>query len=203
MAEVSDSAANAQVSPLMGKSHKMTLGLVFAAAIIAAFAFIAFYSPKEPSYAGKPVSFWCDQLPFTHQLPPALGGGFSRGWRSSTNQTEQNRLREMEEQALTAIDTLGTNCLPTLLSRLKKRRSPLQFESRKLAANLGFIKRTEVGIWHMRRMEALTGIVELGYRSSAATQELEILKSDPDPWLTAAASYALQQVGPKKIRFIP
>jgi hypothetical protein len=103
----------------------------------------------------------------------------------------------MEEQALTAIDTLGTNCLPALLSRLQKRRSPLEFESRKLAAKLGFIKRTEVGIWHMHRMEALTGILALGDRAKGAVPKLAALKADPDPWLSAAASYALQQVSPE------
>jgi hypothetical protein len=79
----------------------------------------------------------------------------------------------------------------------------LQFESRKLAAKLGFIKRTEVGIWHMRRMEALTGIVALGDRARAVTRELEILKSNPDPWLSAAASYALQQISPPETRLFP
>jgi hypothetical protein len=167
---------------------------VFGAILAALLVVICFCVPRERSYAGKPVSLWCDYLPFTDQLPAALGGKFARMYRSSTNQAEQARFRDLETQALLAINTLGTNCLPELLSRLRKERSPIQFESRKLAAKLGFIKRTEVDNWHTRRTSALTGILELADRAKTIAPELTALKGDADPWLSAAASYALKQI---------
>src|SRR5436190_21764571 len=111
----------------MRMSRKKKLGAAFAALVTAAFALICFPPSREPSYAGKPLSYWCDHLPFTEQLGAPLAAGFFRGYRSSTNQAEQRRFREMEEKALTAIDTLGTNFLPALLSCLQKKRSPLEF----------------------------------------------------------------------------
>lgn len=167
---------------------------IFTALLIALALVIWFCIPREPLYAGKPVSFWCDYLPFTDKVPAGFAGSFTRMYRASTNQTEQARFRDLEAQALLAIDIQGTNCLPELLSRLRKRHSPIQFESRKLAAKLGFIPQREVGIWHMRRMSALTGILELGSRAKTIAPELKALKGDPDAWLSAAASYALKQI---------
>jgi CRISPR/Cas system-associated protein endoribonuclease Cas2 len=70
----------------------------------------------------------------------------------------------------------------------------VQFELRKISAKLGFIKQTEVGIWQMRRMRALTGILQLGEKANGATSQLLALKDSADPWLRAAASYALNQM---------
>lgn len=172
----------------MTRRHLLIITLVF----VVLGGAIWLSTPGEPMYHGKPPSFWCDHLPFT-----GFGGRFTRGYRSSTNQTEANSLREMQFQALEAVNALGTNCLPDLLARLQRRNSPLQLESRKLAARLGFIKRSEVGIWHMGRMRALTGIVELGDRAQGIVPELTTLKTNADPWLSAAASYALNQISIK------
>jgi len=182
---------------LLTKRTALTSAVALAVVAVAVLAIIGSRSSKEPSYAHKSLSFWCDQLPFTEQGLPRYGGGFTRAFRGSTNQAEQNTFRELERQGLDAIDALGTNCLPKLLARLQKRNSPLQHESRKLAARLGLIKRSEVGLWHMRRMRALTGIVELGDRAKGIVPELTALKADPDPWLSAAASYALSQIATK------
>ena len=137
------------VRPLMIIARNKAFGAIYAALLTAIAVVICCCVPRERSYAGKPVSLWCDYLPFTDQMPAALGGSFARMYRSSTNQAEQARFRDLEKQALLAINTLGTNCLPELLSRLRQEYSSMQFESRKLAAKVGFIKRTEVGIWHM------------------------------------------------------
>jgi len=161
---------------------------------VAALAILGFRTFREPSYAGKPFSFWCDRLPFTEQVSTPLGSRFARAQQYSRNGGEQQQFSETEQQALAAIDALGTNCLPGLLARLRRRNSPLVFESRKLAARLGLIKRTPVGIWHVQRMRALTGIIELGSRAKVIEPELTALKTDADPWLRAAASYALNQM---------
>lgn len=178
---------------LVRVSRKKAFTAMVASAAIGAAGLIWFHSSREPVYRGKPLSFWCDQLPFTYQLPPG-GSQFVRLHRNSTNQTEQATLREMERQALMAIDAFGTNSLPELLSRLRKPRSPLRFEMRKISSKLGFIRQTEVGIWHTRREQALTGILQLGEKASDAEPELLILKESAEPWLSAAASYALNQM---------
>src|SRR4051812_24787779 len=90
-------------------SRLKTSAGVLAVLAVAVLVILWDLSFKEPSYAGKPLSFWCAQLPFT-----GFGGRFTRGYRSSTNQTEANSLREMQFQALEAVNALGTNCLPYL-----------------------------------------------------------------------------------------
>jgi len=164
----------------------------FIALLISTYLVICLRSSSDRLYAGKSVSFWCDRLPYTDMID----GSFARKYRSATNPAEQDSLRDMEKQALLAITTLGTNCLPELLGRLRAVNSPLQFETKLAAAKLGLMKQTEVRNWHMRRMSALTGIVELGPAARDLVPELASLTDDADPWLSAAAGYALKQISP-------
>src|SRR5882762_6896004 len=107
---------------LLTERTALTSAVALAVVAVAVLAIIGSRSSKEPSYAHKTLSFWCDQLPFTEQRLPRYGGGFTRAFRGSTNQAEQNTFRELEWQALHAIDALGTNCLPKLLARLQRRK---------------------------------------------------------------------------------
>ncbi len=171
--------------------NKIFLAMVTALAILGSLI-ICLRSSREACYDGKSVSFWCDHLPPTVQLP---GAGFAKGFYSSTNLQENKMLREMQEQALVAIDALGTKCLPELLSRLRRKDSPsqIQIQSRILAVRMGLIKPSG----DPREM-ALTGILELGDRAKAIEPELTALKNDTDPWLSAAASYAVKSIRPRE-----
>jgi hypothetical protein len=155
--------------------------------------FICLRHSTEPVYDGKPLRFWCDHLPGTFQFP---GADFVRGFYGSTNQQEAKELRHTQEQALLAINALGTDCLPELLTRLRKKppTSKIEIQSRWLAIRTGLMKP-----WRDPREMALTGIVELGHRARLIDPELTALTTNTDPWLRAAASYALDIVNRQEI----
>jgi hypothetical protein len=172
-------------------SQRLLLALLLAVVGTAVLCIVHFRSASGAMYAGKALSYWCDQLPPTVQMP---GIGFTRMHRSSAIRLRQQTLGEIEDQAEAAINELGTNCLPVLLGRLQRDYSPVQFEARKVLAKLRIINPSEVGVWQDRREQALTGIVLLGSRADAILPELTRLQGNADPWLSAAAGYTVRQI---------
>ena len=143
----------------------------------------------EPTYAGQDLTYWCDRLPRTVQIPLPTGEvGFGK-----------ENLTPTSKQALKAIDAMGTNALPALFSHFQRKHSRLQFELRKFEARFGLIKPTEIGTLQMRRERALTGILELGGQARGITPELLTLTRNTDSWLSASARYVLQQIAPGEL----
>src|SRR3954470_11104211 len=94
------------------------------------------FTAPLPRHQGKSVSLWCDQLPVTVPFP-LNPHGFARMTRNTSSLTEQFQLQDQERAGLLAIQALGTNCMPYLLSRLCEKHSPLQLKWRNAAAKWG------------------------------------------------------------------
>jgi hypothetical protein len=156
----------------------LRLTIPVGAVITAMLLVTEFRNGSERRYAGKSLTYWCDQLPPTIQIP---GVGFMVN-------------RSGESQAEKAISTLGTNCLPVLLSRLQTEYSPIRFALRKALAKLRVIRPQEVGQWQVRREQALTGIMLLGRNADRVLPKLAILRGSADPWLSSAAAYMATEI---------
>jgi hypothetical protein len=120
----------------------------------------------EPSYKGRPISFWLDQ--FT----------------SSRSASERS-------QAQLAITRIGTNGLPVLLAMIGKRdskpRGALQnFMERQSVGHL-----RSAAEYHLM---ARNGFCVLGHTASPAEPQLAKLSRDQDPDISTMAGAALIDV---------
>src|SRR5829696_1948468 len=84
-------------------------------------AMICFLARREPTYEGKPMSYWFDQLPATYvesarQVQVAYLGDASR--MTSDPEAEWEETMKRAQTARKAVAALGTNCLDALVERL-------------------------------------------------------------------------------------
>src|SRR6266478_1638735 len=96
----------------MGKTRRLLL-LAVLIAMLGFVSWLVLSQPSEPVYQGKPLSFWCDQ------------------YASSVG---QNPDFDLHGRATSAISTIGTNAIPTLLRWLKARDSKFKLKFIELAS---------------------------------------------------------------------
>jgi hypothetical protein len=131
----------------------------------ALFVVIRNTSTREPSYDGKPLSWWCEQIN-SKGLP-----------------------NKPDEEAMKAVRALGTNAIPWLLSELGKSANGFLMAGNQL---LGY---QQVVKWRLpggslfddynRRARASWGIFALGRHARSVIPDLEkMLQHDdtPAPW---------------------
>jgi hypothetical protein len=173
----------------------MGLGYTGGGIALAIVVLVLLQRSPEPSHLGKPLNFWCERLPTTMQITISGFSGFSLAHSHpySADLVVREAIRRTNDSAIAAIQAMGTNCLPMLMKRLDRSVSR-SITIRKFAARAGLIKKSSVGIEHIRRDQALTGILALGHRAEIIAPRLEELTRSPDPWLSAASSHALTNV---------
>ena len=136
-------------NPAVRKSRRILLGILLIA-VLGGFAWLILSQPNEPIYQGKPLSYWCEQYS-------------ASSWLYPTN--------EPDKQSETAIRTIGTNAVPTLLRMLKATDSKLKLKLFQLAAkqHLVDIKWKSAELLHY---EALDGLFALGTDAHSAVPDL-------------------------------
>src|ERR1043165_2524421 len=106
--------------------------------------FIRGGSGRQISYRGKPLSYWCDHLPYSNP-----GGGFVavRIRSLAATPSERIRIRELEGESMAALNVMGTNCMPELLRRLREKPSQVQIQWTQFLIKLGVVKPPPVAPW--------------------------------------------------------
>jgi len=147
---------------------------------------------REPSYAGRPLSYWIGHLECT--LVSTNGDSFP-AWRKTGGRAEA-------DEAKKALRAIGAPCLPVLLRRLatkqesavKDRLILLGFKSN-MISRPWLVEQTSDWI----RGRALTGILALGQAARPAVGKLLILANSNDPYVRASAQYALKKLAPSEL----
>jgi len=123
---------------------------LFTAATVVAFLVLAivFLPSSEPSYQGKRLSGWLDELPTTRLWAIPANIAFTISY-STRSQTESN--------ALQAVRSLGTNSLPHLLRRVRQDDHPV------IANAIAWINsqkylRLKINSCNQRRLQAYTAL---------------------------------------------
>lgn len=81
---------------------------------------------REPNYAGKPFSYWLDQIPCTVIRPNGSVSMMYPEVYSTRAEAEANQKQNVEraQKGLRAVSQVGGECLPLLLRRLRSKDSP-------------------------------------------------------------------------------
>jgi hypothetical protein len=166
------------------KTHRILLITLFI--IVLAFnAWLILSQPGEPVYQGKSLSDWCEQYA-----------------ANSFHSSDQ----ELQRQAKAAIQTIGTNAIPTLLRMLKAKDSKFKLKLIQLSQ-----KQHVINIkWKtvaMRHFEAECGLSSLGTQAIPAVPALVEIYNQlpPDVYTTYHSDIAelLASMGPAAAAAVP
>jgi len=129
----------------------------------------------EPSYQGKPLSYWLEGLALG-STPPA--------------------------QANEAVRQIGTNAIPTLLRMLKMRDSNfklnfIHFASKHHVISMNYLSYIWFRTAEIRHYEAISGFTCLGSQARSAVPELIKLLADPSKDIKNDAATALKKIDPE------
>jgi hypothetical protein len=165
---------------------------------VVASGLVAFW-PKEPTYEGKPLSYWLDRLPRTLSDGKLFHDSFS-----IADKTDKSAFSATESQAQSAVNQLGPCCLPMLAEHLQ-------------AKDTGITRmKQHITIWwslhrwkphvakpqilltpESRRRQAVTAIIQLGDTAKPILPQLRALAvTDPDPGVRASALQVVQHLSP-------
>ena len=173
------------------------LALILIVAGILTYVFLT----REPTYEGKPLSYWLDQLPCTF----LVDGGHSRtspfAYKTVAEaDADRARVEEVTRRALQAISTIGPNHLDMLVARLQTSDSRVKTTLQRWAVRVGLMKRMPIMDTQMRRGQALTAIVELDYRARPIVPQLLELTESRDTTARMAAEHVLTKIAPDQFR---
>jgi hypothetical protein len=120
----------------------------------------------EPSYEGRPLSFWLDQLTSSRSSPE---------W----------------SHAQLAVTQIGTNGLPVLLAMLSKRDSEARLSVQTFLERQSVFHFRSADEYHLM---ARNGFCVLGRAAKSAEPQLVKLSGDKDPDISRTAVAALMDV---------
>ena len=164
---------------------------------------------REPSYEGRALSYWLDQLEPTvitayhsvHHWPDQKfrSRAAASDWVAHTT--------ELHERSARVLQAAGPECLPMLLRRLTTKPTP---------SRAGFLRQWAYALrlsdsaplpgeddTEVRRGQALTAIVLLQDRAAALVLRLSVIAAeDKDDAVHRAASHALYILAPDEFRRI-
>lgn len=155
-----------------------------------------FIPARRPVFEGKPLEYWLNQLPGTRQFRESRFTNVSLTYNLTyygkvygpTNPV--SKLEQIDEKAVQAIRTIGTNGLPKLLATLRKQDPSLQKKAARLAARWGWGRylpdMSDPGRW-----QAITAFRLLGSAANSAQPQLLVLSTNHDPSVSSAAAMVL------------
>lgn len=163
-----------------GMKRGRIIVLCVAATIVVAVVGNYAFRPREPVYQGRQFSEWLDQY--------------------YESRVAQNRANQ--DQAESALRSIGTNALPPLLRMVAGKDSALKRKLLALLAKQSFVSlRIRDGDYYHSR--ASFGFAALGPIAKPAVPELILLLSDTDRGVQAAAANALAGIGPEAEDAVP
>ena len=144
----------------------------------------------QPYYNGKPLSYWFKHLPQSYFVRvPLFHNTATNIYRNTiTNQFDP------ETQAIAAIQSMGTNSLPFLFSKLVRQRSQAWKLTGKIAINCG-IGRLFVSHFpdlKAEKAQAMTGLLALMLLPQGFASQLQTLSTNSDEQIAIPASWLLE-----------
>ena len=174
----------------------------WAAGVVAllAIAGLAYWATRpsvpSPMYKGKRLSYWFDQLPTTEVISAGYGAGptalvlFNSTGKSPSAQKLIIPPSEKSEDAIRAIEAMGTNALPLLMARLSTQDSRFKQEVRKWLGKLGvrrrFMESSTVG-----QGRATTALMFLRPLPDDVMSQLRVLGTNTDMATAALSSFVI------------
>ena len=154
----------------MWKSVRLT-GVLLSVAVLAGLAFVLL-APREPSYHGKPLSRWLEDLTPPSRIISTTGQPNNAPWASFQN------FGAAHEQAAEAVRQMGTNAIPSLI-RILRGSDVWQRDQWKLKLNTLLSKQSLLA-WRASppRSRHNSAFVALQVLGPAAIQPLAELLSD-------------------------
>jgi hypothetical protein len=153
--------------------------------------------PKEPSYNGKPLSYWLSQLPATVVSGHFIRQQFPQVYDTTQEaEADRERRRATRLEAGNAVDVLGTNCVRALIARMGSTDSRTKLILRRYAMQFRVLARTDMAPAVQRRGQALTALLDLGTHAKSAVPDLLLLARSNSPEVRAGALCALRNVAP-------
>jgi hypothetical protein len=176
---------------MRNKPWPIVAGIAVLIAVAAAFLL----TPSEPSYKGKPLTYWLQayKIPFT-----ATNGLWRNGKALGADDEAPSRF---ETDA--AIKAIGTNAIPTLLRLIQHRDSRLRYWQFSLARKSPFFRIAPVSSFSPN-YEAFMAFKVLGTNAGPAVpQLLEIYNRESDRDTRDRVVSALTQIGPPAQPAVP
>jgi hypothetical protein len=171
--------------------------VVFGLVGVGAVLLIALW-PREELYQGKPFSYWLDHLYCKIVTPTGDVMPWAPYPTPALNQADLETHRQQADQARKIVRRVGGKHLPMLVRRLQSTDSPWKTAALNWAVRFHLIKAVWLYPADVRRGQALTAIIDLGYAAKPIFPELRELANDRDPQVRASAKYALDQIKPEE-----
>jgi hypothetical protein len=178
--------------------NKRTFGIA-AALLILATVVAGLRLTTEPTFEGRSLSYWMDQLP---SIDFGTGGRSESeqlpGWYKTTAEAvaDEGRVRSNIQQAHKALDTIGTNHLSMLVARLQSKDSRAMTTVWVWADRLRIIDYSLIRSAQFRRGQALHAFAYLRTRARPVVPQLLDLTTNQNTNTQLLAWYALEAVAP-------
>jgi hypothetical protein len=157
---------------------------------------ITYRGNSNPSYQGKPLSYWFNQLPMTsrqvdrgREIPVQCARRQARHIKSGAVQQYGTWL-EAPEVSAEAIRTIGTNGLSFHFSKLERPEGPLPSKLQKTAFDLGF-RRFLFADVSAERQQAVTALILPKPLPESPVRRLSALSTNSNAGLAGAAHCVL------------
>lgn len=153
----------------------------------------------EPTFEGRSLSYWMDQLPSIDIGIDGRGESIHLpGWYQSSAEAiaDEGRVRSNIAQACKALDAIGTNHLSMLVARLQVQDSRVMTTVWDWAERMRIIHDAESHSAKLRRGQALHAFSYLGARARPVVPQLLELTTNQNTNTQLLAWSALERVAP-------
>lgn len=179
--------------------------LLCALAVVVVAVMLAWLSPREPTYRGKPLSYWLDRLPVYSQSPYNEAAADYIGIFTAVTRGGSSVSHTEMAAAVDALKAQSNQCLPMLVARLGAKSTPqamLFFRLRLFARNAGLSRVVSMGMQpplsaSICRNQAVFALVDLGDAAKPTFPSVvKLAKTHPDPGVRASALEVLRRLSP-------
>jgi len=157
----------------------------------------------EPTFEGKSLNYWIDQLPSVDIGPDGRSEtiNFPAWYQTETEaRADEARLKRKLKKAAEAVDTLATNHLEILVKRLQLEDSSVKTKVWELAARLRIMDYPGFRTAVFRRGQALCAFQNLRSRAKPIVPQLLELTNARNTNTQVLAWSALEVVAPEEFR---
>lgn len=153
---------------------------------------LACTTSRKPHFDGRRLTRWFRSLPLTYVRPsPAGSQHIGQGpWRRFHNRIYGSTNQAEAQASLFAVEKIGTNGLPFLLSKLAATDSLSQRLSDRICEKVGLNWRP-FRACDVERAQAITGLLHRDFYPMWALDELARLTNSSNPQIAAAAHFVL------------
>ena len=173
-------------------------------AAVVVLGLILAFPAQEPSYAGKPLSFWIDQLPVRLVMTDGYSEAMPEGYATRAEaEADNERLIRAVSEARAAVKNMGSQCLPFLLRRLSTRdESRFRLAVLRWGVRLHILKPFSRALRSAAtlRGQALYALLILDRQASPAIPQLTVLANSTDQGVRLAARHALERLAPDELK---